>query len=254
MIRFLLAVLAFSLSFPAFAQDDDFERKRDRFMEPDSQLGTRFKQSPETASETDARQMQKRLARCVFYGNEEEIAELLANSDFDRIDFDATAFTSDEFFDDIDFGRCLGRSMKQSQYKILARIQYSTLRNLLAEEAYLYESKNSPVREDGAPTLIEDRFAYVKGSPRAAVLAKVSDCITFRNGPAAHVLLGEVPRSKGEGEALEALWPALLTCLEAEEPPELSTSMVRQMIADGMWARSHYSAWSKGPVEETVAE
>jgi len=252
--RLIASFLVATIALPAIAQDSEIDRERDRFLRPDIQTGTRFKQEPEMASETDARQMQKRLARCVFYAKKEELNTLLANSDFDRIDFDATEFETEEFFDQIKFSRCLGRAMKASQYKIYASMRYSTLRNLVAEEAYLYANKDAPVREEGAPTLIEQRFAYLSGGARSAVLAEVSDCISYRNSAAAHELLDSTPGSSVETAALEALYPTLLTCLETDTPPAFSTSMVRLMIADGMWARSYYDGFTASMADAEVAE
>ena len=245
-------LLAAGLAVPASSQNDDFERERDRFLKAESQIGTRFKQEPEAASETDARQMQKRLARCIYYGSRKEIDVLLANSDFDRIDFDATEFESETFFDDVNFGRCLGRAMKHSQYKIYASMQYSTLRNLLAEEAYLHANKDAPIREEGAPTLIATRFAVLNDNPRAGALAEVSDCISYRNASAAHEFLDSVPGTSGEDEALDNLYPTIVTCLDTETPPNLSRSLVRQMIADGMWSRSHHGGFA--PANTKTAE
>ena len=248
-----LALLSI-VAFPATAQESDAERERDRFLRPEAPLGSRFKQEPETASVADARQMQKRVAKCVYYGNKDEFNSLLANSDFGRIDFSALDFEAEDFFDEIDFGRCLGRAMKQSQYKIYVSMRYDTLRNLVAEEAYLYANKDAPVREDGAPTLIAARFANQNGGPGSAVLAEVSDCISYRNPRAAHELLETTPGTSGEQDALETLYPTLLTCLETEQAPDLDTTMVRLMVADGMWARSHHGAFAAAPNQIAEAE
>lgn len=242
----VLAIVGLALAAPAIAQDSDADRKRDRFLAPTAQIGSRFVRAAETAQESDARDRQKRLAKCVFYGRKDQVRELLANSDFDQIDFAATRFTGDDLFDQLNFSPCLGQAMKNSTYKLWVSMPYSTLRNLLAEEAYLYDNKVAPTLAAGAPTLIKSRFALTKGGPRAAVMAEVADCITYRDAAGAHAFLKETPGTKGEGEALEALGPTLLTCLQADEPPKLSTSMVRQMIADGMWARSHYGAFAAG--------
>jgi hypothetical protein len=239
-----LALAALACAVPAAAQDEDGERKRDRFLAPDSQIGTRFLRAPETAQESEARERQKRLARCIFYGRKDEVREVLANSDFDRIDFAATRFTGETFFDELDFTNCLGRAMKNSQYKIYVTMPYGTLRNLLAEEAYLHDNKDAPVLAAGAPTVIKARFALTKGGPRAGALAEVADCITYRDAARAHAFLTEIPGTKGETEALEALGPTLITCLDVKEAPKLSTSMVRQMIADGLWSRSHHGAFA----------
>lgn len=248
----VLALL--SLAVPVVAQETDIDRERDRFLRPEAPIGSRFKQEAQAADVADARQMQKRLAKCVYYGSKDELDTLLANSDFDRIDFSVLEFEAEEFFDEMDFGRCLGRAMKQSQYKIYATMQYSTLRNLVAEEAYLYSNKRPPVREEGAPTFIEARFIGRRAGPRSKVLAEVSDCISYRNAPAAHDLLDSTPGTSGEGSFLEALYPTLLTCLDAEEAPNLDPTMVRMLVADGMWTRSYYGAFETAQTKLTDTE
>ena len=254
-MKFVLGtIVGFSLAIPAIAQDADWESKRDRFLRPESSLGTRFKQAPETASESDSRQMQQRLAKCVYFDSRDDLDTLLANSDFERIDFSATAFEPGEFFDDIDFSRCIGRAMKASHYKMMVSMSYSTLRNLLVEEAYNYANDNAPVRAEGAPMLVADRFAYISGGPRARVMAEVSDCISYRRPDLAHNLLKARPGTSKETEALEALYPTLLTCLETDDAGNLSTSLVRWMVADGMWARSYHGAFAAAETETADAE
>ncbi|MBX7457449.1 hypothetical protein K3152_04245 [Qipengyuania sp. 1NDH17] len=250
----VILALASMVATPIAAQDSDHDRRMERFLRPESQIGTRFKQEPETAGEAETRQMQKRLAKCVYFGNKEELNELLDNSDFEQIAFADTQFKSGEFFDDIGFGRCIGRVMKRSQYKLAVSVSYSTLRNLIAEEAYLYENKDVPVRAPGAPLLIDQRFATQRGGMRAQSVSELADCLTYRNARASHELLDSTPATDKESEALEALYPTLLTCLETDEAPNLSTSLVRQMVADGMWSRSYYNGFAPAETNEAEAD
>lgn len=237
----LVAAVGLAQSVPTAAQDD-WEAERDRFLSPDLQTGSRFLREPQTAQESDARQMQKALARCIFYANKDEVRDLLANSDFQFIDFAATSFDRQDFFDQLGFGNCLERAMTHSQYKIHVSMLYSTLRNLLAEEVYLYDNEVAPVRAPSAPTVIKARYAFTDGGARARAMAEVADCITYRNAAGADAFLRQVPGTSDEGDAIEALGPTLLTCLETDEAPKLSTSLVRQLVADGLWARSHYGS------------
>ena len=46
----LAATIGACAAMPVSAQDSDFERERDRFLRPESVVGTRFKQEPETAN------------------------------------------------------------------------------------------------------------------------------------------------------------------------------------------------------------
>lgn len=244
-------VSAILLAGPLSAQDDD-DGKFDRFLDPELQVGTRFMREAETAGESDARKMQKRLARCIFFRNKDHVRKLLANSDFDRINFDALPFDERNFYDEIDFAKCISSATTASSFKLRVSMQYSTLRNLLAEEVYVKDNADAPVLEEGAPTKVPGRVTFGRSSPRAEVLAEVSDCISYRNGAVAHEFLSSKPGTSPELDAIEKLWPTLLTCLETENPPELSISMIRQMVADGMWARSHFDAWSAADVADVA--
>ena len=240
------------LATPAQSQDTDWERERDRFMRPERPIGSNIPQLPQTADEKESRQMQKRIARCIYTSNRKGIDTLLANSDFHEIEFESTPYKSEEFFDQIGFGRCLTRAMKLSQSKVFATMYYSTLRNLLAEEAYLVANKDAPARHADAPTIISARFTNIDGGPHQKTLANVSDCVTYRNAGASHAFLETKPGTGDEDEAFAALVPSLMNCFGADELPTVNMSLVRMMIADGMWARSHYKAF--GPAQTSPAD
>ena len=244
MIGRLALIPLLALSVAAVAQDtaEESERKMDRFMAPVSEIGTRFKRAPETAGQAESRDMQKRIAKCVFYRNKDDVRALLAKSDFDWIDFDALGRDAGTFYDEIDFGDCIGSAMKHSTYRMAVRMPYGTLRNLLAEEAYLKDYKQAPTISADSATVIEDRYAFTDGGPRAQSLALVADCLTYRDMAGVHAVLDTRPGSKGEGEAIDALGPTIMVCLEADEMPDIDTSMLRQVIADGAWARAHYTS------------
>lgn len=241
--------LAFMLlSFPAFAQDVD----KERFLAPETQLGTRFKQHPESPEIGEGREMQKRIVRCMYYGDKKGARRLLAHSDFSRIDFEALERDPEELFDDFEFGRCIERAMKHSTHKMYVEMRYDTFRNLLAEEVYLRDNKVAPSIVADAPVLLTNRYRYENLNPRSRVMAEVADCISYYGYEEGHALLKEVPGSDGEREALQELGPVFVMCLGRDDKTEVSVtpSMARQLIADAMWSRSHYgSTASRHPVE-----
>jgi len=238
-VRTLVALgLLIGMCAPAMAQDNV-----DRMMEPEIQTGTRFKQAPETAQEKEARDLQKRVARCVTYRNKKQVRQLLINSDYDRIRFEEAGIEPATMFDDLDVGDCLGRAMKHSTYRIHMRMPLGTLRNLLTEEVYLMDNKKPMQLASDAPKYLEVREAERRLGPRAGVLAELADCVTHTDIAAADELLRNRPGSEGESEALEALYPAFAQCgLETSEDSNLDKSMIRSVLADGLWARSYYGS------------
>ena len=208
-------------------------------LDPEAQIGSRFKQAAETAQESDARMMQKAIARCVVELNGKSVRTLVAHSDFRSIDFEAAQQEPDTLFDDLDVGFCMGKAMKDSQYRMLMRMPVATLRNLLAEEVYLRDNKVALVAQNGVSQLVERHKGRESMPVGTAMMSDLADCISFRAAGPAHDLLASRPGSKSEGAAFDALAPTLGACMEGQGEVTLQRSLLRQVVADGLWARSH---------------
>lgn len=239
-IRVILALVSLGLVLshgPAASAQDE------AFTGPDIRTGTRFKQVPETADQAEARGLQKRIAKCVFFRNKDTVRELLAHSDMDRIDFAAFDQEAETLFDDLDVAECMGTVMRSSQYRMYMRIPYPTLRNLLAEEVYLQDNKGGVVLPANAPRDLDSRYGYQRLNPRTAALTQVGDCMTHSSIDDTHAFLESRPGSRDEVAAFEALAPTVIACLDtSEDEVALPISMIRQITADALWARSHYGA------------
>ncbi|MGN6499976.1 MAG: hypothetical protein ACTHKM_07490, partial [Tsuneonella sp.] len=129
-MRALALLVAAALAAPAVAHNTYGEDDR-------QQVGTRFLASPETADAQRARQMQKRIARCMYDRDKDKAVALLQHSDFQRIDYDSLAIGPDKLFDQFEISSCMEIVMHQDEYQISMKYQWATMRNLLAEEAYL---------------------------------------------------------------------------------------------------------------------
>ena len=233
-------ILAASLAMPAFAQQG--------FPDvPDIDTGTRFKKQVENPQRDEARDLQKRVARCSVYQNKELSRRLLANSDPVSIDFNELGVDPGELMKELDLAHCVTRAMKHSTYRMHMQFQYPTLRALFAEEVYLMDNKEPIALSPGASEFIEARNSGRSLSSRAEVMAKLADCIVYHGLPASDALLRSTIASDAEDEAMEALHPALSQCgLGDAEEVTLDYSMVRQVVADGLWSRSHYDAGQAG--------
>lgn len=246
----IILATAAMLATPVVAQDNaDTVGRNDNL-----QTGSRFKRQSEAADVTEARIMQKDVARCVVYRNKKLSRELLANSDTVSIDFyKIDNLDADGLFDELDVGDCLGRAAKYGTLSIRMNIPFRTLRNLMAEEVYLMDQVGPLDLAGDAPEYLGNRYYATGRHPAAVATAKLSDCLTHNDAAGSDALLRSRPGSGDEEEAMEALFPALVTCAgEGIADAEIDTSMVRTVIADGMWARMHYGPTA--PVAATEDE
>lgn len=231
------ALAAASLPIAGFAAAQDY-----RFPEEESAIGTRFMKQPENAGRDEARELQKRVARCSVYLNKELSRDLLANSDPVRIDFAGFDADPGTLMDDLDIGECIGRAMKHSTYQMQMRFQYATLRALIAEEVYLMDNDRPLTLPSDSSEFIEARKGARSLHPRAEGIAKLADCIVYNGTTQSDALLRSTIASKDEDAAIEALYPALMKCgLGGEKEVALDYSMLRQVVADGLWSRSYYT-------------
>lgn len=246
MIKTVLAFSAAIMATTAVAQE------LPRNPNDDSQIGTRFKRKQEFPDVGKQRAMQKDVAKCVVYGNKDLSRKLLANSDSANIDFDKIGVSDEDLFEELDVDECLGRAARFGTLSIYMTIPFRTLRNLMAEEVYLMDQKEPPVVPPDAPVSLENRYFASGNSLGAKIAADLSDCIAKYGTVPSHELLRSRPGSKSEGQALEALFPALLKCAgEGVADADIDVSTVRTVVADGMWARIYYGPTA--PVADTQA-
>ncbi len=233
MIRMPIFALALGLAAPGLAQSAMIDA-------PDIDTGTRFKKEVVTPQRTEARDMQKRVARCAAYRNKELARSFVENSDPVGIAFDAIVFKGDNLADALKVAECISRAMKHSTYRMQMHFQYTTLRALMAEEVYLMDNAAPIALAANAEKLVTGRN-YDSLSPRAYGMSQLADCLVFENVSASDALLRSTIGSDAEEAALESLYPALQTCgLDPKSGMTLDYSMIRQVVADGLWARSHY--------------
>ena len=240
MTRIILAfIVSVAMSAPAYAQN---------LPSSQSQIGTRFKQKAKTADANEARIMQKNVARCVLYRNKKLTREVLENSDPVSIYFTQMGTDGETLFDDLDVDHCLARAAKRSTSKIYMTIKFRTLRALLAEEAFLMDNKKPITLAPDGEEYIAAREDRAGLHPSAVAMAKYADCIVFNAVDHSDALLRARPGSAKEEAALTALYPTLSKCeLVDDEEATIDQSVVRMLVADGLWSRAYFA--SKAPIE-----
>ncbi len=210
---------------------------------PNEQLatGTRFLVQAETPGRSEARDMQKRVARCTVYRNKKLARAMLANSNTVSVDFDAIDADAQTLLEKLDAASCISRAMKGMTYKMQMRLTYPTLRALMVEEVYLMDN-DGPVQlaADAGPS-VDARPGGLATNARATAMATLSDCIVYNDIGGSDALLRTTIASEAEQASILALEPALTACgMAGSGEVVLDPSMLRQVVADGLWVRSYY--------------
>ena len=246
MIRIALMIAAAAtLAAPASAQREFDPDRMDK-----SQIGSRFKIAEEAMGSSDMRKFQKKAIKCTVSGDRDLARELLMNSDPATIDPRELSVDYGEMMDKMNFDRCMVRAMPRNARMMRVRIDPTVMRNLFAEEIYLYDNDDPPVIGEGAPEYLANRF-YAGGQPytMAEVPARLADCIVYRAPVRAHEFLKTNPTSSGERKAAEALSPTVSECLPGEDSEvSFSLAQLRAYVADGLWSRSYYGSLPGGEV------
>lgn len=239
------AILAAVVAVPASAQRTFDPERVDK-----SAIGSRFKLAEVPVEHDKMRVFQKRIAKCAAIGNRKNARELLEKSDPERIDYDELSKEYDVFMEEFGIGRCIGRAMPASARMMRINFSGKTMRNLMAEEIYLYDNKKPIEIGEGEPEQLPNRY-YTGGGPymMAKIPAELADCIVHREPGKAHALLKSTPASKKEKAAAEALYPVVSDCLPGEDDEvSFSLAQLRAYVADGLWSRSHYGKLASGSV------
>lgn len=211
----------------------------------DIQTGSRFKREVKTYDEGAARNIQKKVAKCVAYMHKDLARELLQKSDPTQIDYDALSVEPGDLFDKLDVDECIGRSMPASAGGTLMRFDAAVMRNLLAEEVYLMDYKGPLALTEDAPEAVEERYIVGgMGDQRTAMMVNLADCIVKREPVAAHEFIDTQPGSKKEAKSVVALHEAIDACAQQKVSSNLDTGLVRRIVADGLWTRAYHLSLS----------
>jgi hypothetical protein len=233
----LTAAAAFVLPTSVAAQEsDDLSR-----LSSDIQTGTRFKLAPETPDAGKSREMQKEIARCATFRNKKLVREILAKSDPSQIAFGELSVDSSKLGEKLKINHCMTRAMSQSTVRLQMRFNYQAFRNIFAEEVYLMDVKKPREIAPGELEKVENRY-FVGGSanPMADVMAGMGDCFSYRAAAEGDAFLRTRPGTSGEREAVEAFMPVAAPCMGDNTEIDVDVSMMRKIVADGLWSRHHY--------------
>jgi hypothetical protein len=115
-----------------------------------------------------------------------------------------------------------------------------TLRDMMAEEAYLAKNRTAPSlpASPAAPPPLQTTYVSTGDSLASAQgMVDFTDCTVLRDPAGADALLRTMPASEDERAAASALAPALGACLFEGQSVSLTPRSIRGFIAYAMWNR-----------------
>lgn len=246
MIRLAVILATASLiASPAAAQRELDPDRVDR-----SSIGTRFKITEESVNAVQMRKLQKKMIRCAVSGDRDVARELLQKSDSVTVDHNELSIDYNAMMDKMNLSRCIGRAMPRSARMMRISHTPTVMRNLIAEEIYLYDNKEPLTIAEGDPEFLENR--YFAGGMRytmAEVPARLADCIVYNAPVKSHEFIDSNPTSGGEADTAAALSDSVNACLPGEDGEiSFTISQLRAYVADGLWSRSYYGKMASGSV------
>jgi len=208
-------------------------------LSPQKPTGSILPRDPVAIDPDVVRRMQKVFGACIYARHRKQADLFLRHSEGNEADFEAIGFGSAQIQTRLSLPDCLGRAMTTMQSEVQLSFELSTLRSVLAEEAYLARHSAPLTIAEGATQAVSGRYFFSDNPADAGrEVARFTDCVTFQAPVEADRLLRTRPASGEENSASQALVPAMSGCLFEGQEVNLTVPGIRAIVADGLWARS----------------
>ena len=204
-------------------------------LRPETQTGSLVAARPQAADPERAALVRKSVARCVYHAATPKVLALLEHSGIESVDAEGAGIK--DFVRDLKLDTCLSDEVGFDENALGMQISQPTLRDLLAEEAYLAKNRAAPQVPATANPLSIQPASAAKQNASALGITAFSDCTVRRNTRGADALLRTPPSSVAERQAAMALAPDMGACLVAGQKLSLKSANVRALMAYAMWSR-----------------
>jgi hypothetical protein len=209
---------------PAYAQ-----------LKPELQTGSMIPAKPQTVDKRRFGEVRKEFARCIYFRAKPKAKALLEHSDVLLVDLAGAQIK--DIGSELDLDDCLGEQVGIDESALGMSTHIETLRDMLAEEAYLADHRTAPVLAPDSPPMT---FSLLPNNPNpsmAQALAAFADCTIRHDVGGTDALLRTMPSSDQEQEKAAALAPAMGACLTAGQQLTLNAANIRAVMAFAMWTR-----------------
>ena len=207
-------------------------------LEPTVELGSRIPTKPTKIADSSASVIRKNFAHCVFSTQKAHALRILDYSDPSSIDYAGAGTSKTKLASYLGMENCLVKNASGLSSQIGIGFPASTLRAMLAEEAYLATYATVPTLRAGSKESVDRTFASQESELAAArSLGRLADCVVYNGLEGADALVRTIPSSGAELKAARALAPAFGQCLVEGQVVELKPVNMRAISAEGLWVR-----------------
>jgi len=186
-----------------------------------------------------SRTMVDQLARCLWNRSNEDGLDLLARTDFGFQYFEQIGIPTGEVTEHYAIGTCMDRVARNANSSIMLRFTGPSMRQWYIQAAYFDRNEDGP--EWIKPGLAIDERTYPLSANNPAVHASMdfADCVVAQDPHSADYFYRTAPQSDAEMEAIQALVPALGSCLPQGQEMEIDPTALRLWIGEGLWHASN---------------
>lgn len=204
-------------------------------LHPETKTGSLMAARPNGIDPKAAGVIRKHFAQCVYHTSRRKVLTMLAHSDVLSVGWGSGRIANSRV--DLQMEGCLGQQANANEDMLGLRLNAETLRDLMAEEAYLDERSTAPQVAPDAPPLAPALVSTGPELATAQALTSFTDCAVRHDPAAADALLRTMPGSANETAAAAALAPVLGGCLVEGQRVALKPASIRALIAFAMWSR-----------------
>ena len=258
-LRALLAgclMLALAAGEVAYAQSNDndytplnsrIRRERQFPTEPVATF------APRQLSEVEGRRsrdMGGQFARCLWTRSNEKALDYLARTDFGVRSFAQIGLTSSQdVLDRYPIETCLDRVASMNNSGVSLRYGADSMRRWLLVEAYLGLWPSGPTWIVPGHVVATRNYPLSAADPQVRGVMDFADCVTIGDANSSDLLVRTQPGSADEAAAIEYLMPTLSACLAQGNQIELTPSVLRLWLAEGLWHAANNS--TPAPAEDS---
>lgn len=200
------------------------------------------------AQRARSRTQTDQLARCLWNRSNQDGLDLLARTDFGFMSPDQIGMTGEDIMNQHAISNCLERVALNTNSSVMLRMDVASLRRWYLQAAYFdrYEDGPNWVR----PGLVAGERSFPISATNAAVRDAMvfADCVVAADPYGADFFFRTAAGTEQETASIQALVPAIGSCLPQGQELEIDPFSMRQWIGEGLWHAA--TASTAGVAEE----
>jgi hypothetical protein len=183
--------------------------------------------------------IRQRFLACVYAQKPKQVDTLLAASDMLQANWKAAGIESRRLSTALAMDRCLGRASSVTDSDLVLKMDFPSMRAMLAEQSYRARHPSGPnwIRKP-MPVPVRQFMSEGEALSRARSASQFADCVVAAAPREADALVRTLAGTAAERAAVLPLVPYLGPCVLQGMEVSFSPGQLRALLADGLWVAS----------------